>query len=246
MRLSDWVFRPGRASSVATLLLLPLLLLLGFWQLDRSRQKAELQTAFADRLQLPPAPLAEIDPSDPANRYRRVIVAGRYDDAHQLLLDNQMRDGRPGYHALTPLRLRDGTAILINRGWLPLGASRQELPDIGLAAEPVTVTVAGWLAWPANPGLRLGDGAGVNSNWPRVVPYVDYQRLSALLDCPLLPAVILLEPGAPAGYWRDWQPRFGGVGPERHQGYAVQWFGLAAALLVLYLVVNTHRSPRSN
>ena len=242
-RLGGWIFEPGRASTCATLLLLPLLLTLGFWQLDRARQKAELQTAFAERFQLPPTPLAEVDPADSANRYRRVIAAGRYDNAHQLLLDNQVRDGRPGYHTLTPLRLRDGTAILIDRGWLPLGATRQELPDVSLSAEPVTVR--GWLAQPANPGLRLGDGAGGDSRWPRIIPHVDYQRLSGLLDYPLLPAIILLEPEAPAGFWRDWQPRFGGQGPERHQGYAAQWFSLAVALLILYFAVNTHRLPRS-
>lgn len=243
MRLGDWVFQPGPASSLVTLLLLPLLLTLGFWQLDRARQKTEVQSVFAERFDQPPALLAEIDPSDPTNRYRRVVASGQYDDAHQLLLDNQVRDGQPGYHVLTPLRLRDGTAILTNRGWLPLGASRRELPGVAVTVEPITVT--GWLAQPANPGLRLGDGSGVDARWPRVIPYVDYSRLAALLGYPLLPAAILLEPGASAGYWRDWQPRFGGYGPERHQGYAVQWFALAVALLILYLAANTHRLPRA-
>ncbi|MBK9951747.1 MAG: hypothetical protein IPP10_09570 [Candidatus Competibacteraceae bacterium] len=76
------------------------------------------------------------------------------------------------------------------------------------------------------------------------MPYVDYQRLGVLLNYPLQAAVILLEPDAPAGYWRDWQPRFGGIGPERHRGYAAQWFGLAASLLILYLAINISRSSR--
>lgn len=243
VRLGVWVLRPGRASTFVTLLLLPLLLALGFWQLDRARQKAELQAAFAERFEQPPAALAVVNPADPANRYRRVIAVGRYDSGHQLLLDNQVRDGQPGYHVLTPLRSTDGAAILINRGWLPLGASRQELPDISVTAEPVTIS--GWLAQPAQPGFRLGDAAGGDLKWPRVIPYVDYQRLAILLGYSLQPAVILLEPGASAGYWRDWQPRFGGYGPERHQGYAAQWFALAAALLILYLAVNTRRLPHS-
>jgi surfeit locus 1 family protein len=242
-RLGDWVFQPGKASSIITLLLLPLLLTLGFWQLDRARQKAELQSAFAERFGQPPTALAEVDPSDPNNRYRHVVASGQYDNAHQLLLDNQVHDGQPGYHVLTPLRLQDGTAILINRGWLPLGASRRELPDVAVTVEPIII--AGWLAQPANPGVRLGDGSGVDMRWPRVIPYVDYSRLAALLGYPLQPVAILLEPGASAGYRRDWQPRFGGIGPERHQGYAVQWFALAVTLLILYLTVNTHRSPRA-
>jgi surfeit locus 1 family protein len=233
--------QPGWAATVATLLALPLLLGLGFWQLDRARQKAELQAAFAEQTQRRPAALAEVDPG--AGRYRRVIATGWYDGNHQLLLDNQVRDGQPGYHVLTPLRLVQGSAILVNRGWLPLGESRRALPEVSVTTEPLTVT--GWLAQPTQPGLRLGDAAGSDPRWPRVVPYVDYDRLAILLGYPLWPAVILLEPDAPAGYWRDWQPRFGGYGPERHQGYAVQWFALAAALVILYLAASAHRSPRS-
>ncbi|HRD66136.1 MAG TPA: SURF1 family protein [Candidatus Competibacter sp.] len=220
-----------------------MLLGLGFWQLDRGRQKFELQAAFVERLRQPPVALAEVRVDDPANRYRRVTIVGRYDGAHQLLLDNQMCDGRPGYHVLTPLRLESGAAILINRGWFALGVSRQELPDVSVSTDPITV--GGWLAQPANPGLLLGDAAGADLRWPRVVPYVDYRRLAALLGYPLQPAVVLLEPDAAQGYVRDWEPRFGGIGPERHQGYAVQWFALAVALIILYLAINTRRLPRS-
>ena len=242
MRIGIQSFRPSRAATLATLLLLPVLLTLGLWQLDRARQKAELQAAFAERLDQPPVPLAEVDVTDPANRYRRVIASGRYDGAHQVLLDNQVRAGQPGYHVLTPLRLTEGGAILVNRGWIALGESRQVLPDLTTPAE--SVTASGWLGQPANPGLRLGEDAEA-SPWPRVVPYVDYQRLAALLGYPLRPVLVLLEPEAPGGYRRDWQPRFGGFGPERHRGYAVQWFALAATLVILYLVTGLRRRPSS-
>ena len=176
MPLGVWVFRPGRAATFATLLLLPLLLALGFWQLDRARQKTEWQATFAARSGLPPVPLTEVNVADAAHRYRRVVASGRYDGAHQVLLDNQVRAGQPGYHVLTPLRLDGGAAIL---------------------------------------------------------------------GYPLQPALILLEPATPDGYERDWQPRFGGFGPERHYGYAAQWFALAAALVILYLAASTSRSPPS-
>lgn len=237
-----WRFHPGLASTLAVLLLLPLLLSLGFWQLDRARQKAELQAAFAEHFDQAPIPLREIvEPGDFANLYRRVTASGRYDGERQLLMDNQVRGGQPGYHVLTPLRLVDGAAILVDRGWIPLGESRQTLPKIALATEPVTVD--GWLAQPANPGIRLGDAGGADRRWPRVLQYVDYQRLAAILEYPLHPAILLLEPEAPGGYERDWRPRFGGVGPERHQGYAVQWFALTAALVILYLAVGMRRVP---
>jgi surfeit locus 1 family protein len=237
-----WKFRPGLASTLAVLLLLPLLLSLGFWQLDRARLKAELQTAFAEHFERDLIPFSEIvEPGDFVHLYRRVVAGGRYDGERQVLLDNQVRDGRPGYHVLTPLRLSDGAAILVNRGWIPVGESRQILPEIAVAAEPVAV--GGWLAQPANPGIRLGDAGGADRRWPRVLQYVDYERLATILEYPLHPVILLLEPEAPGGYWRDWQPRFGGIGPERHQGYAVQWFALAGALAILYLAVGVRRVP---
>jgi surfeit locus 1 family protein len=241
-RRGAWRFRPGLAATLAVLFLLPLLLSLGFWQLDRARQKAELQTAFAEHFDRTSIPLREvIDPGDFVHLYRRVVASGRYDGQRQFLLDNQVRDGQPGYHVLTPLRLADGTAILVNRGWISLGESRQVLPEIAVTTEPVTVD--GWLAQPANPGIRLGDAGGADRRWPRVLQYVDYERLAAILEYPLQPAILLLVPEAPGGYWRDWRPRFGGIGPERHQGYAVQWFALTATLVILYLAASLRRTP---
>lgn len=244
LQVGDWLFQPGWASTLSLLLVLPLLLTLGFWQLDRAKQKAELQAAFAERFQQSPSLLTHIDSSDPNNRYRPVIVSGRYDSGQQLLLDNQVRDGQPGYHVLTPLRLSEGKAILVNRGWVPMGALRTILPNVIVAEQPVTVM--GWLSQAANPGLWWGTASGENQQWPRVIPYVDYERLAEVLGYPLQPAVVLLNPEASSGYWRDWQPRFGGTGPERHQAYAVQWFGLALALLILYIATNTQRLLRPN
>jgi cytochrome oxidase assembly protein ShyY1 len=168
-------------------------------------------------------------------------VQGRYDTEHQILLDNQIHQGRPGYHVFTPLRpVGETTAILINRGWVPLGVSRQQLPAISV--DEAYRVVKGRLSQPSNPGLRL-DGALPLSGaaWPRVVQYLDYDQLAQQLGYPLEPAVILLDPTMEEGYLRTWRPTFGGLGPARHRGYAVQWFSLAFALIIIYGVVNTRR-----
>ncbi len=216
--------------------MLALLLALGFWQLDRARQKEALAAAFAAYARLPAVPVSTLDPAAAA-RYRRVTAMGRYDLDHQILLDNQVQDGRPGYHVLTPLRLPDVPwAILVNRGWVPAGESRDRLPEIVLA--DADVVISGRLGQPANPGLRLGQASG---GWPRLVQHVDYAALAADLGYPLAPAVILLDPGAAGGPVREWQVHAAGFGPQRHRGYAVQWFALAATLLVIYVAVNTRR-----
>jgi surfeit locus 1 family protein len=121
-----------------------------------------------------------------------------------------------------------------------LGPGRQTLPDLTVSGDDVVIS--GRISQPANPGLRLGDSALDSARrWPHVVQYVDYNELSAMLGYPLEPAVVLLNPGTEGGYLRNWHPHFAGFGPERHRGYAVQWFSLAIALLVIYLVVNTRR-----
>lgn len=234
-------FRPHSIPTVVTLLLLALLLGLGFWQLDRAQQKRDLLAAFARRSEAPAVVLSALDPADPDNRYRRVVVRGHYDDAHQILLDNQIHGGRPGYHVYTPLLTAEPrAAILVNRGWVPLGESRAERPSLPVVE--AAVTVHGRLAQPANPGIRLGD-ALADPGWPKVVPYIDYPILGKVLGYPLSPAVVLLDPDAPAGFVRDWHPAFGGFGPQRHVGYAVQWFALAITLVVIYVIVNLRHLP---
>lgn len=242
MRIGKFSFQPALAPSLIAFVLLPLLLSLGFWQLDRARQKATLQARFEASIDLPYAPLATVDPTRPESRYRRVIAQGRYDSGQQILLDNQIQNGQPGYQVFTPLRLdAQEQAILVERGWVPLGVSRQVLPEIAVTAAPVSVT--GRISQPPNPGLRLMEPAVDARHWPRVAQYIDYAQLSSVLGYPLAPAVILLDPEAAHGYRREWQPRFDEFGPERHRAYAVQWFSLAAALAIIYIGVNTRRHP---
>jgi surfeit locus 1 family protein len=241
LRFGNFIFQPTLIPSLVTLLFTALLLSLGFWQLDRAKQKDVLQQRFQTHLTAPYADVSDVPLNDTMSRYRKVTAQGRYDAEHQILLDNQIFQGKPGYHVFTPLRrVGETKAILINRGWVPLGISRQQLPAIGV--NEANRVVKGWVSQPANPGLRL-DGPAPSSDiaWPRVVQYVDYDQLAQQLGYPLEPAVILLDPSMEGGYHRAWRPTFGGLGSARHRGYAVQWFSLAVALGVIYGVVNTRR-----
>lgn len=240
VRLRELTFKPTLIPSLVTLLLLPLLLYLGLWQLNRADQKETLQQRYQRYRDAPHVSLAEVPLSDPASRYRKVVVQGRYDSRHQILLDNKIENGQPGYHVYTPLKIAgEDQAILVNRGWIPLGSSRQQLPDVTVSDGDTTVQ--GRLSQPANPGLRLGGSTLTQQNWPWVVQYLDYDQLSQRLGYELMPAVILLDPDAQAGYRRDWRPHFAGFGPARHRGYALQWFSLAVALMVIYGIVNVRR-----
>lgn len=234
---NGYQFRPGWWPTLATALVLPLLLALGFWQLDRAQQKKSLQAAYSAQLALAPVSLDEITVGDPAQRYRRVTVAGRF-DSRQLLLDNQRLEGRVGYHVYAPLIAPDQRAVLVNLGWVAAHADRR-LPTLAPLPEGLE-HLSGRLSQPANPAITLG-ALGTAGPWPQVVQHIDYDAVAEALARDVVPAVVLLDSEVAFGYRRQWQPTFGGVGPARHRGYAIQWFGLAIALVAIYGIVNWRR-----
>jgi surfeit locus 1 family protein len=243
MRIGPYEFRPALWPSLATLLLLPLLIGLGKWQLDRAAWKQELIDTHAARIAEPARPLPEVlaEPSG-EQEYRQVTVQGVYDLGHQLLLDNQVHDGVAGYHVLTPLQL-DGVAtaddwVLVNRGWVPVGASRSRLPAVAGPAGPVTVRAM--LRLPPARTFRLEAVEEPVSGWPQVIQEVEMGPIEKRLGRRLRPLVLLLDPGEAGGFVRDWKPVYG-ITPDRHRAYAAQWFTLALVLLVIYVGVNTRR-----
>lgn len=242
MRLGRYRFQPSLWPSLAALLLLPLLLGLGFWQLDRAEQKRAWLAQLERAAQQDAVDLNASQPEFDAAARRRAEASGRYDAAHQVLLDNQVRDRRQGYLVLTPLRLAGSEqAVLVDRGWVPAPPDRRQMPEIEIA-EPA-VAVLGVIDKGPSAGLKLGAAASEDS-WPLRLQYLDFELLAQRLPYPLLPYVIRLDPDQPQGYRRDWQP-VTEMGPATHVGYAVQWFGLALALVVIYVVVNTRRLEKA-
>jgi surfeit locus 1 family protein len=208
---------------------------LGRWQWHRAAEKRALIAAFtagANAVE----PLGSRAP-DALARYQTVEVRGRYDVAHQFLLDNISRGPAAGYEVLTPLQLDDGRWLLVNRGWLPLvDGGRERLPDVrfeagesrGLRGRLDELPVTGIDAGRQPPPL-----AGA---WPRRTSFPRRADLAAALGHGVEPRQLLLAADAPDGYRRDWQAAGSDFGPERHIAYAVQWWGfavLAAGLLVL-------------
>ncbi|HUO83099.1 MAG TPA: SURF1 family protein [Gammaproteobacteria bacterium] len=240
LKLGARVFRPGLLPTIGLLLVLPMLIGLGVWQLDRAEEKRELFAQFESQAGAKIAlnRMYEIDPK--ALRYNAVTATGRYDAAHQFLLDSMMHAGRAGYHVLTPLELPGGgRAVLVDRGWVPAGATRDALPD--LPVDDNLRDVTGRIDLLPRPGLRLGDARAMESRgWPQVALFPTVEELEARLGYRLEPFLILLAPEEPDGFVREWRPRVPGF--ALHIGYAVQWFALALAVLVIYGVVNLEKA----
>jgi surfeit locus 1 family protein len=220
-----------------TLLALGLVLLfvrLGVWQWQRGEQRAAAAARFARGadavLELGTRDLTEV------SLYQRVGVEGELDAAHQFLLDNRILEGRAGYEVLTPLVRAAAPALLVNRGWVPFTGSRARLPDVNLTATGL-VHLTGRVALLPSPGLASGRAAPASAGpWPRVTGYPDMAQLAAALGRPLTQRILLLDPAAPFGYERAWQPP--GLPPLRHFSYAIQWWSFALATLILWAVLS--------
>lgn len=238
--MSRWTrdrrFRPGLVPSLAVAILLPLLLGLGFWQLDRAGQKRAIEDDFAagDQIEMVSSPAGmEILP-----RYRRVSLRGHFDGSRQFLLDNMTDGGAAGYQVLTPFLPHGWDRwVIVNRGWVKKDFASPALPDLAVAE--TDREIRGRLAPLPRPGLALAAAEQADRSWPRVAQFPAMGELEAALERPLADRSVLLDPEAPDGFLRRWQPA--SLGPERHIGYAVQWFALAATLLIIYFVVNLKR-----
>lgn len=225
--------------TLATAVLVPMFVGLGFWQLDRAGQKTDLQAEYDARLRGPVVAVgASLQPAEEL-RFYKVVAKGRYDTAHQILIDNRVHQGRVGYHVITPLKIEaSDTRVLVNRGWIALGRDREHLPaiDTPVGAQEIT----GVAVVPVEHVFTLGKPAAASGAWETVWQNIDMQRFRASVTYPVQPVVVLLDPNSAAGgLVRDWSRLDAGI--ATHKAYAFQWFVLAFALLVTYIVMNTRK-----
>ena len=224
---------------LAAVVLVVLFSTLGFWQLDRAEQKRAVQAAFADtgeRLAVAG------DRSYPL--YQPLTATGRYLDERQFLIDNVILDGRVGYFVVTPFEYESGgPLLLVNRGWVAKGSTedvqaalRAESGDTG------ETTIRGRAGQLPRVGIRAGDVFTGGSGWPRTANWPTLDELAAALRRDVLPFVLLEDPEAGSNLVRRWEPRQ--VGPMRHIGYALQWFALAAAVVVIAVVLYRKKRVR--
>ena len=235
-------FTRGRWSASWFMTLLTAAAVVGFVQLGRWQwHRAEGKRALAAAFNAGNAAASELGSRSTAAlpRYTQVRVHGTYDAAHQFLLENLSHEGQPGYEVLTPLRIDDGRVLLVNRGWLPLTHSRRELPAVSIDGDGSAAPAGKLDALPV-PGIALGTQPPAPGAWPELTSFPRMSDLSTALSEPLEAQQLLLNPDEPYGYLRDWH--VGGIGPERHIAYAVQWWSFAALALVLYARLNWHRT----
>lgn len=213
----------------------PLLMRLGFWQLERGEQKQLLQQQYDAQSELAPVKLVDVA-AEQLSAFRRVTVSGQFDNQHLILLDNRILRGTVGYEALVPFTTDSGLNLLVNRGWVAGFADRRQLPAVA--------TLEGSVNLLAKIYVPLGEPVLLQSDqwsdqWPLVVQSIDLERLTDHLGVEFYPYTVRLEAGSVAALEVDWPAV--NTRAEKHRGYAVQWFLMAAALFVFWLYSSIQR-----
>ncbi len=233
------IFKPSKIATVVLLLLAILFTNLGMWQARRSVEKAATQQQFETA-----KPLLLENAIARESRFARIDVRGQYDTQRHILLDNQVWQGRAGVHVFTPFYTNEGTVILVNRGWLPLSADRQILPEIPTPQQQTVLR--GILNIFPVPGRILGPADKLQSDeWPQLVTYLNLADISVALNTPLADWIVQLSASEQAGFdGRDWKPVF--LTSGKHKAYSFQWYALAVISIVLWVFNGVRRSGRNN
>jgi surfeit locus 1 family protein len=202
---------------------------LGQWQLRRAAQKEAIQNGLDVQGLKTPLDTTRIvsAPDKIGLQLQRAVVQGAWLPGHTVFLDNRQMNSKVGFFVVTPLRLRDSDQVLlVQRGWIPRNfEARSVLPQVDTPAG--MQTLEGRIAPPPSKLYELGKQATTP-----IRQNLDLEQFRSETGLALLP-VILIQTGQPSeGLLRDW-PAIS-LGIEKHYGYALQWFAMAALVITLY------------
>lgn len=207
---------------------------LGFWQLHRADEKEKMLLAQAALVKLEPLELAA-NPNLP-KQYQNIQVKGHY-LPDVFLLDNQHRQHLFGYDVLTPLLLADGKVLMVDRGWIQGDPMRSIFPEV-LTPKGV-VSLQGSAYFPSVNKWLLGPGLEKKREKLTILEAIDVKLLGNILQKEVRPFIMRLSTDESSGFVREWA--IVSMPPVRHVGYAVQWFAMALAILILFIALNVKK-----
>ena len=198
---------------------------LGIWQIERAANKEGLLQDFNSEQESPPTRLTSQSPN-----WSRVFVDGVFDSSRQILIDNQIHNGKVGYKIFTPFRFDDNKIVLVDRGWIGQGQSRSDLPQLNILEKKSRI-----IATVTSPEQGVLAGSELLTNeWPRVSQSKAVEVIALAFNEPILDIVLVLDPGS-SQITEFIQIKPFAITPVKHYGYAMQWFAMSIVLLGMFL-----------
>ena len=207
---------------------------LGFWQLQRHRDRSAANALVTQNYEQPPAPVADLldvgRPADRSSTWRAVRATGTYDPAGTTLVRNRTREGKTGVEVVVPLVTVDGPVVLVNRGYLPRTGAATDAVDLPPPPSG-EVTVVGHIAPPQGDGsTRLTRGRQLS------VPRLDVAVIAAAVGRPTYGSAVHLAQERPAATTAPAPPEPPGTDFGPNLAYAVQWWMFGVLAIVGWVV----------
>lgn len=239
--IGPYTFNPGIVPTVVTLFFAYVMISAGQWQFEKAQYKDDLKEKIAARKNLPAVSLDEIPRATEDRLYLPVMVHGKYEQDKYFLLDNRILRGRVGYDIYSPFLMGDGTTVLVNRGFIPQGKTRDDLPEVITPAGPLLIK--GLLDKLPPKAIVLAKNANAFKSWPMVLQYMDTEEIKTMLGSPVFEMIIRLDEKEDFGFIRE-IPALK-LDSAMNYGYTFQWYAMTLALIIIYCVVNTKKRDPS-
>ena len=225
---------------IATTLVVALGISLGNWQTRRAQEKLGLEQAILERSQLAPLDAARLQPGQQPEEFRRIVAEGEFITDWPMYLENRPHGAQSGFYLLMPLRIAgSGDVVLIARGWFARDAAdRTRIPSV-----PVPTghqRIEGRVRSHATRVMQLGEAAAIKPG--AILQNLEPAGFAAASGLPTQTFIIEQRNDTRDGLVRDWPAP--SVGVDKHRGYAFQWYALAAAAFLFYLITGIRSASK--
>ncbi len=232
IQFNKYCFAPTLFPSLMVIFLFPLLVYLGVWQIHRGDFKNHIQKIFSQRSLAPPIDLNQDKNIVFEKNYFPGIMQGHFDNKHTFLLDNKIYSHKVGYEILTPFILKDSQEIiLVNRGWIPQGLDRKQIPKIPSLDNELKIH--GLIVFPSK---TFSLKQTIENGWPKRIQSIhpDFLKKNNFQ-----PFILIINTKQDYGFIPLWQPI--SLQARRHYAYAFQWFGLSLTLFIAFFSTHIRR-----
>jgi len=216
-------------STIVAFLSVVILLKLGFWQLQRAEEKREILAERAVQADSAVTDLEAIAIEGAANDFQTRLVTGVVDNKRLVYWDNRVVNGQVGYEVLAMVRTNTGN-LVVNFGWVADKTFRKALPSVALPDQLNKQLIELYLP---KRNLLVAKEVSRSDSWPVVIQQPDLVYIEQLLGADLLGTIGFLKNSDSYDLVNNYRPVT--MTPEKHIGYAIQWFSLAFACCLIYL-----------